>query len=1052
MKKIFLILLILVSAVFAQRRQTIGEPTDTLFQNYLKIGTSTYRMPIVKGTIGQWMQIDASGNVTFVNLDTTAVDTTKWGKFIRDHETNHQAWILAGAIKDSLDAYRTSYKLDTTKIDTAQYGKFVRDHQSATSGGSGTGDIEGVTAGWGISGGGTTGTVTVTADTGANKLATAYDISLKQNVSDTTTKDATRYWVGLQSYLTAETGDISNVSVTSPITGGGSSGSVTIGADTTTGVTKLATQGFVERKNYLTAETGDISNVSVNAPITGGGSSGSVTISADTSAGANKLATQYYVLSQRPDSTWEKITVNDSMIIKANSKFGYGAQNPFYSYIDSTGRIGIGRVPYSYLDMTNYNDLTKWFLMFARDKYRPDATDSLVAVVTGSGKWVFNPSMTSTAGDTGSTLNIGGGVKADTFRTPHYKLPHADGSSGEVLVTNGSGTISFAARATAASITDSLDLYRTAYKLDTTKIDTAQYGKFVRDHQSSGGGSGTGDIEGVTAGWGLSGGGTTGTVTLAADTSSGKLATHYTLIDSLNNYRVSQVVTIDSPFVGINDTSPTQALDVTGNAYVSGSMNVATSLGVKTDPAYNFHVYQASPTANQVLLNVGTSDDANRFGVDEDGDVTFDGSVTGASTLTISNTSGVTSLSGEDELWLNMDSDNNDADVRYIAFGKNSTAISATELMRLTEAGNLGIGTTVPGAKVEINGNKSSDTLLIVRNDKVARDSSFIVTPTGGGVFTGNVAIATNVDPTNELYVNGDLYVVDTLYSGAVVDHTAWPEDSVDLIRSIGGTDGQLNHATLPKSIQVEIKEERWKRKSDNYLMPREFSPVDSIWAEWYSIAYDTTYDTTYVEDEELGQIMKIDTTYHEGLVIHPANSHEDSVNYKGNFFKFTKIDTGRDVGAMLSLLTKSVQYEFTNSDSVKENWNFKTNTLSPDTLIIGQPDSTYNAPFVLSDGEAYSRMLPGDAMARVASSSSKKKDITDYVIDIEKVKLVKPKKYKYTDGTQEHTGFIAEEMNQALGITQTNEIDYNSVIVALWELVRQQQERIEALEKKVKP
>ena len=64
---------------------------------------------------------------------------------------------------------------------------------------------------------------------------------------------------------------------------------------------------------------------------------------------------------------------------------------------------------------------------------------------------------------------------ADTFIASGLTYPTSDGTNGQVLTTNGSGTLSF------------------------TTVS---------------GGGGSGDIEGVTAGTGLSGGGTTGTVTL----------------------------------------------------------------------------------------------------------------------------------------------------------------------------------------------------------------------------------------------------------------------------------------------------------------------------------------------------------------------------------------------------------------------------------------------------------------------------------------------------------------------------------------------------------
>ena len=42
---------------------------------------------------------------------------------------------------------------------------------------------------------------------------------------------------------------------------------------------------------------------------------------------------------------------------------------------------------------------------------------------------------------------------------------------------------------------------------------------------------------------------------------------------------------------------------------------------------------------------------------------------------------------------LNIDVDNDDADTKYFSFGKNSASGEGAELARLTEAGDLGVGT-----------------------------------------------------------------------------------------------------------------------------------------------------------------------------------------------------------------------------------------------------------------------------------------------------------------------------------------------------------------------
>lgn len=102
------------------------------------------------------------------------------------------------------------------------------------------GDITGVTAGTAMSGGGTSGTVTVNVDANAAGAVTAVagDYVLIEDVDDNSTKKA------LISDIVSLAGDITAVTVTAPITGGGTSGSVGVGLNQANASLLLHTQVF----------------------------------------------------------------------------------------------------------------------------------------------------------------------------------------------------------------------------------------------------------------------------------------------------------------------------------------------------------------------------------------------------------------------------------------------------------------------------------------------------------------------------------------------------------------------------------------------------------------------------------------------------------------------------------------------------------------------------------------------------------------------------------------------------------------------------------------
>ena len=308
-----------------------------------------------------------------------------------------------------------------------------------------TGDITGVTAGNGLSGGGTSGTVAVAIDTSITAdLSTAQTFTNKTLTSPTIsggTVSVTQVDITAQGDLRLQdTTGGEYVALQAPGTVSASWTATLPAAVGTSGQALRASDGSGTLE-WFTPETGDLTSITAGTGLTGGGSSGSVTLDAI--------------------GTADRITANANSLDIAATYVGQ-------SSITTLGTVGTGT----------------WQGTAVADAYV--AND-----LTISGGTVNN----SVIG--GSTAAAGTFTQVDVEATGDLRLQ--DTTGGQYVALQAPGTVSTSWTATfPGAVGSSGQALRTSDGSGTLEWFTPEVG----------------DITGVTAGAGLTGGGTSGTVTL----------------------------------------------------------------------------------------------------------------------------------------------------------------------------------------------------------------------------------------------------------------------------------------------------------------------------------------------------------------------------------------------------------------------------------------------------------------------------------------------------------------------------------------------------------
>ena len=183
-------------------------------------------------------------------------------------------------------------------------------------------------------------------------------------------------------------------------------------------------------------------------------------------------------------------------------------------------------------------------------------------------------------------------------------------------------------------------------------------------------------------------------------------------------------------------------------------------------------------------------------------------------------------LNSEDSAYFNLDADNTGVNGQAFVFGRGRTGASGgTELVRITDAGNVGIGTTNPTSKLHVNGTANLEGGNFVWNNGTGDyTASFKSADSRDILFidANNAKVGIhNAAPTADLHVNGTVRF-QNLPANTVNDRVITSDSNGNLgykaISEIAGGGGSLPVGTNSQTLRYNGGTANAWVASDNLL------------------------------------------------------------------------------------------------------------------------------------------------------------------------------------------------------------------------------------------